>query len=77
MRIQHTIKAVIRPGAEWGFVAECLEIAVVTRGTTLDETVANLQEAVGLYLDGEDLEDLALAGHPTILVALACDVALE
>ena len=30
--LQHTIKAVIRPGEESGYVAECLEVPVVTRG---------------------------------------------
>jgi len=40
MHLQHTIKAVVRPGEQSGFVAECLEIPVVTQGRTLDETVA-------------------------------------
>ena len=59
--LQHTIKAVIRPGEEHGYVAECVEIAVVTQGATLDETVANLREAVQLHLEGEDLADFGLA----------------
>lgn len=58
MRLQHTVKAVIRPGEESGYVAECMEIPVVTQGETLDETVANLNEAVALHLDGEDLAAL-------------------
>ena len=53
MRLQHTIKAVIRPGEQSGYVAECVEIPVVTQGATLDETVANLHEAVALHLDDE------------------------
>ncbi len=65
--LQHTIKAVIRAGDESGYVAECLEIAVVTQGRTLDETARNLQEAVELYLDGEDLAELGLAPRPTII----------
>ena len=52
--LQHTIKAVIRPGEQSGYVAECLEIPVVTQGHTLDEVTRNLQEAVALHLDGED-----------------------
>ena len=48
--LQQTIKAVIRPGDEVGYVAECLEIAVITQGRTLDETVKHLQDfdAIGL-----------------------------
>lgn len=51
MSLQHTIKAVIRPGEQSGFVAECLEIPVVTQGATLDEVSANLREAVALHLE--------------------------
>ena len=58
--LQRTIHAIVRPGDESGFVAECVEIAVVTQGKTLDETVANLQEAVTLHLEGEDLAELGL-----------------
>ncbi|MCH8056065.1 MAG: type II toxin-antitoxin system HicB family antitoxin [Deltaproteobacteria bacterium] len=41
--LQKTIKAIIRPGDETGFVAECVEIAVVTQGKTIDETLHNLK----------------------------------
>ncbi len=70
MHLQHTIKAVIRPGDQSGFVAECLEIPVVTQGATLDDTVANLREAVGLHLDGEDLAELGLAPGPTVVITM-------
>ena len=40
--LQQTIKAVVRSGDEAGYVAECLEIAAVTQGRTLDETVKHL-----------------------------------
>ena len=39
-QLQHTIKAFIRRGREY-YIAQCFEIAVVTQGKTLDETVAN------------------------------------
>ena len=68
MRLQHTIKAVIRPGEEFGFVAECLEIPVVTQGDSLDEVTRNLQEAVSLHLEGEDLQELGFVPNPTILI---------
>ena len=58
--LQHTIKAFIRRGKKY-YIAGCLEIAVVTQGRTLDETVENLKEAVGLHLEGEDLKELGLA----------------
>ncbi len=68
--LQRTIKAVIRPGDQSGYVAECLEIPVVTQGATLDEVTRNLREAVELHLAGEDLAALGLAPQPTILVTL-------
>ena len=70
MRLQRTVKAVIRPGDDSGYVAECIEIPVVTQGSTLDETVANLNDAVALHLDGEDLTALGLAADPTIVVTM-------
>lgn len=68
MSLQHTIKAVIRPGEQSGFVAECLEIPVVTQGATLDEVSANLREAVALHLEGENIADMGLAPSPSIIV---------
>ena len=70
MHLQHTIKAVIRPGDESGYVAECMEIRVVTQGATLDETIANLREAVELHLEDEDLAALGLSPNPTVVITM-------
>ena len=40
---RYTIQATIYPGDESGYVAECLNLAVVTQGKTLDETVQTWQ----------------------------------
>ena len=66
--LQQTIKAVIRPSDDVGYVAECLEIAVVTQGRTLDETVKNLQEATALHLEGEHLAAFGLREKPTLVL---------
>ncbi len=68
MKLQRTIKATIRLGEESGYVAECLEIPVVTQGQTLDEVTRNLRKAVELHLEGENLAELGLAPSPTIVV---------
>ena len=39
-------------------------------GGTLDEVTRNLQEAIGLHLEGEDLTALGLAPHPTVIVTM-------
>jgi predicted RNase H-like HicB family nuclease len=69
MGLQHTIKAIVRKG-ESHYVAECVEIAVVTQGKTLDDTIKNLQEAVELHLQGENLTELGLASNPTLIVTM-------
>jgi len=74
MALQHTVKALVRKGEEY-YVAECVEIAVVTQGKTLDETLVNLQEAVALHLEGEDPAAFGLAPHPTILVTMELEPA--
>lgn len=68
MSLQRTIKAAIRQGEQSGYVAECLEIPVVTQGATLDEVSANLREAVALHLEGEDLMAMGLVASPSIIV---------
>jgi predicted RNase H-like HicB family nuclease len=54
------IHAVIHAGED-AFTAECLEVAAVTQGNTLDEVVRNLNEALALFLEGEDLAALGLS----------------
>lgn len=71
--LQQTIKAIIRPGDHSGYVAECLELAIVTQGQTLDETVRHLQEATTLHLEGEDLASLGLKERPTLLLTMELD----
>jgi predicted RNase H-like HicB family nuclease len=58
------------PGDEGGYVAECLDLAVVTQGKTLDETVQNLREAIQLHLEEEDLAEMGLATNPPVLITL-------
>ena len=74
--MQRTIKAFVRRG-DTHYVAECLEISVVTQGETLDETIANLQEAVALHLEGEDPADFGLAPNPTLLVTIEVEPAIH
>ena len=53
---------------ERSYVAECWELAVVTQGSTLDEVVAALREALALHLDGEDYAALGLTRSPRLVV---------
>ena len=70
--VRRTIQVRIFKG-ETQYVAECLDLPVVTQAPTLEELVGNVQEAVGLHLDGEDRAELGLAEDPTILVTMEID----
>jgi hypothetical protein len=64
-----TVHAVVSRSRGW-YVADCLEIAVVTQGHTLDELTANLRDAVDLHLAGNDAAVLGLVSSPRIAVTL-------
>lgn len=49
--MRYTIKAQIYVGEESSFVAECLDLPIVTPAQTLNEVVANLRETVELHLE--------------------------
>jgi predicted RNase H-like HicB family nuclease len=70
--LQKTIKAFIRKGEQY-YIAECVEINVVTQAKTLDDVIANLQEAVSLHLEDENLEEFGLAPNPTLVITMELD----
>jgi predicted RNase H-like HicB family nuclease len=55
------------------YVAECLDLPVVTEGDTLDQVTANIREAVALHLEGENLSDFGIAPNPTVLATMELD----
>jgi predicted RNase H-like HicB family nuclease len=63
---KESITAIIHTGDDFGYVAECIEISVVTQGDSLDEVVKNCTDAVFLHLEGENPEDFGLIEHPAI-----------
>lgn len=48
---------------EGGFVAECVELKVVSEGDTEDEALANLREAVAGFLECADPSELRERMH--------------
>ncbi len=71
--MRQSIKAFIYKG-DRQYVAECLDIAAVTQGYTLDETIANLKEAISLHLEGEDSADFDLVHNPSLLATLKLEL---
>ena len=52
------------------YVAECLDFPVVTEAPTLDELAKNIQEAIALHLEGEDLTDAGFAPNPAVVATV-------
>jgi len=67
--VKRTIQVRIFRG-EKQYVAECLDLPVVTEAPTLDELAANIREAIALHLEGEDLAELGVSKDATILVTM-------
>lgn len=67
--MKHIIQFHIYKG-DTQYVAEGVDLPVVTQGKTLDELAENLKEAVELQLEGENLADFNLAPQPSVLMNL-------
>ena len=57
------------------YVAECVDLPIVTQGKTLDEVVENIREAVELHLEGEDLEELGISPNFAVLINMELEYA--
>lgn len=66
--LRETIHTVISE-SEGAYVAECLEVAVVTQGESLDETLRNLREAIALFMSGEEPAALGLVPNPRLAIS--------
>jgi predicted RNase H-like HicB family nuclease len=72
--MRRTIQVRIFRG-EKKYVAECLDLFVVTQGDTLDEVTANIRAAIGLHLENEDLAVFGLAENPAVVAVMELDAA--
>jgi len=72
---REVIHAVVYADNE-GCTAECLEVAVVTQGSNLDEVVRNLKDALALHLEGEDFAAMGLAERPRLQITIDSPLAL-
>ena len=65
----YTLSAVIEREEPW-YVATCPELGVASQGETLEQALANLREAVELYLETADPGELHLPTSPPFLTTL-------
>ena len=65
--MRRTFTAVLTRDGKW-FVAHCPEVGGTSQGKNLDDSLANLKEAVALYLQDEDLAKVLPEGnaHPIV-----------
>jgi predicted RNase H-like HicB family nuclease len=50
------------------YIAEGVDLAIVTQANDLDDLMSNIKEAVSLHLEGENIEDFDFSQKPSILV---------
>lgn len=67
--MKRTIQFSIRRG-ETQYVADCLDLPIVTQAPTLDQLALNISEAVALFLQDENPAEHGLADSPIVLATL-------
>ena len=50
------------------YIAEGVDLAIVTQAKDLDTLVKNIEEAVSLHLEDENIKDFDFSQKPSILV---------
>lgn len=50
------------------YVAEAMDLAIVTQAQTFEELISNIKEAVEVYLHDEDANDIGIVKDPSLLV---------
>lgn len=65
--MKHIIQVYVSKGDKY-YVAEGMDLSIVTQGKTLDELAKNIQEAIELHLEGENLADFDIAPNPSVLM---------
>lgn len=69
----YKFSAIIEQEGKW-YVGICPELDVASQGETLEEALANLREAVQLFLESADPSEVILPSQPPFLTTL--DVAV-
>mgnify|MGYP001605066623 FL=1 len=66
--MKHIIQFHIYKGDKY-YIAQGVDLPIVTQGKSLDELTENIKEAVEVHLEGEDLASLNLTPEPSIMVS--------
>ena len=68
------VHIVVTRSADW-YVAECLELSVVTQARSFDALLTNLREAVALHMEGEDPAWFGLSSAPRLFLSYEAPLA--
>lgn len=50
------------------YIAEGVDLSIITQAEDLDQLVKNIEEAVSLHFEGENISDFDYSQKPSILV---------
>ncbi|MBI5223503.1 type II toxin-antitoxin system HicB family antitoxin [Candidatus Micrarchaeota archaeon] len=67
----YKLSATVEKDGKW-YVAHCMELQITSQGKTVEEALANLKEALELYVknaDSDELEHLKTAHDEAPLIA--------
>ena len=67
---RNVIQIILYPGAESGYVAECVNLPVVTQGKSIDDTVKNMKDALALHFENETPEESGLSPDAPLIVSM-------
>ena len=60
----------VQPGEQSGYVADCMDLPVVSQGATIDEAMANIRAAIELHLQDEDPVALGISTTAPMLTTM-------
>lgn len=67
--MKYTFTAVVIQEGKF-YVAHCLELGIASQGETMDESLANLREAIELFFENEDPARFNLPAVPPMITTL-------
>lgn len=70
--MKHVIQFHVYKGDKY-YIAEGLDLPVVTQAKSLDELAKNIEEAVSLHLADEDPANYSLVAQPSVMLNMELD----
>jgi predicted RNase H-like HicB family nuclease len=67
--MKRTIQVHVFKGDEL-YVAECTDLGIVTQAASLDDLMANVREAIDLFLEDQSFAELGIVANPSIVATV-------